>query len=249
MKTIRYACLLVIQCVRFSLIAQTTPIVKYFDSYWMPSKKTVAVYFTQFIKEDSFYRCTSYYMKSKKVYAFSTYADTLLVKQIGLMRRYYETGQLQDSSIAFENGSIKETYRYYENGHLFVHYLKKQNGKELIEGYDEKGKKIPDFIYMREAIFEDGEPYWTRFLTKNLHANLPAKKGAPKGTYQVIIRFIIGIDGSIESTEPETKFGFAMEEEAIRVIKQSPPWTPAIMYGKPVKAYRRQPITFLVEEE
>ena len=35
-----------------------------------------------------------------------------------------------------------------------------------------------------------------------------------------------------------------MEAEAIRLIKTSPNWLPAIQNGKKVNAYRKQPVTF-----
>jgi protein TonB len=40
-----------------------------------------------------------------------------------------------------------------------------------------------------------------------------------------------------------------MEEEVMRVIQKSPKWRPAMQNGKPVKAYRKQPITFVVNEK
>jgi periplasmic protein TonB len=43
--------------------------------------------------------------------------------------------------------------------------------------------------------------------------------------------------------------GKGMEEEAIRVIKKGPDWVPAIQNGRNVKAYRKQPITFVVAPE
>jgi protein TonB len=39
-----------------------------------------------------------------------------------------------------------------------------------------------------------------------------------------------------------------MCQEAVRVIKKTKNWTPAIQNGRNVNAYRRQPITFVVEE-
>ena len=39
-----------------------------------------------------------------------------------------------------------------------------------------------------------------------------------------------------------------MEEEAVKVIKKGPKWTPALQNGRNVNAYRRQPITFQVQE-
>ena len=84
---------------------------------------------------------------------------------------------------------------------------------------------------------------------KNLKANVPVKKKAPAGTYTVVIRFIVNKDGRIRSIEPETSFGYGMEEEVMRIIKKGPKWIPAMQNGRPVNAYRRQPVTFMVEEK
>ncbi len=59
----------------------------------------------------------------------------------------------------------------------------------------------------------------------------------------------MGKDGRIKDATAETKFGFGMEEEAIRVITKSPKWNNAIQMNRPVNAYRRQPITFMVSDK
>ena len=41
--------------------------------------------------------------------------------------------------------------------------------------------------------------------------------------------------------------GLWMEMEVIRIMSFCPKWKPAIQYGRNVNAYRRQPITFIVE--
>lgn len=99
-----------------------------------------------------------------------------------------------------------------------------------------------------EAGFPGGEGGWRRYLTNNLNANTPVENGAPEGTYTVIVRFIVSKDGSISDVQAETSHGYGMEEEAVKIIKRGPKWTPAIQNGRNVNAYRRQPITFLVQE-
>ncbi len=99
-----------------------------------------------------------------------------------------------------------------------------------------------------EAAFPGGEAAWRRYLERNLNPSAPVDNGAPQGTYQVIVRFIVSKDGSISDVTPETKFGYGMEEEAVKVIKKGPKWTPALQNGRNVNAYRRQPITFQVQE-
>lgn len=97
-----------------------------------------------------------------------------------------------------------------------------------------------------EAEFPGGGVEWTNFLRKNLNARVPVKKKAPAGTYQVIVRFIVSKDGSVSDAMAETSHGYGMEEEVLRIIKKSPKWVPASQDGRPVNAYRRQPITFSV---
>jgi protein TonB len=100
-----------------------------------------------------------------------------------------------------------------------------------------------------EAEFPGGQQAWVRYLQKNLNANAPVDNGAAPGTYQVIVKFIVSKDGSISDVQPETKHGFGMEDEAVKIIKRGPKWTPALQNGRNVNAYRRQPITFIVEEQ
>lgn len=249
-KNIQFLCLLILLSFYFSSKAQNNSIVKYYDSSWNSTLKDKAFYFTEFVKEDTFYKCTSYWMKSKKLNCRSFTADTSFNKFIGLLLRYYENGQVQDSSNYFNENNIFNTFHYYENGYLSAHYFyDKQTKKEISEGYDEKEQKINNFIFYQEAQFQDGENSWKNYLSKNMKAKVPVKNGAPKGSYQVIIKFIIGVDGSVISAVPETNYGFGMEQEARRIIENSPAWKPLIMFGKKANAYRRQPITFVVDKK
>lgn len=100
-----------------------------------------------------------------------------------------------------------------------------------------------------EAVFPGGQAAWIRFLQKNLNASVPNDNNAPTGTYKVIVKFIVSKDGSISDVQAETKNGYGMEEEAVKVIKKGPKWTPALQNGRNVNAYRRQPITFDVQDQ
>lgn len=100
-----------------------------------------------------------------------------------------------------------------------------------------------------EAEYPGGQGAWANYLRKNLSGDVATQNGAEPGTYTVIIKFIVSKDGTISDVSPETNIGKGMEQEAIRVIKKGPKWTPAQQNGSIVKAYRRQPITFVVTEE
>ncbi len=96
-----------------------------------------------------------------------------------------------------------------------------------------------------DASYPGGAAAWTKFLQKNLKADVPIKNEAPIGQYQAIVLFIVDKDGSISNLKPETRLGYGMEDELVRVLGMSGKWIPATRNGIPLKAYRRQPITFL----
>jgi periplasmic protein TonB len=99
-----------------------------------------------------------------------------------------------------------------------------------------------------EAEFPGGADAWKRYLEKNLNANTPIDNGAAEGTYQVIVQFIVSKDGSISNVKALTEHGYGMETEAVKIIAKGPKWKPALQNGQNVNAYRKQPITFLVQE-
>jgi hypothetical protein len=99
-----------------------------------------------------------------------------------------------------------------------------------------------------EAGYAGGEGAWRRFLQNNLNTDVPGANGAPKGKYTVVVRFIVAKDGTISNVVAETKHGFGMEKESVRVIINSGKWTPAIQNGRNVTSYKLQPITWVVSE-
>ena len=91
---------------------------------------------------------------------------------------------------------------------------------------------------------------WSKYLIKYLNASVPGDNDAPPGTYPALIRFVVDVDGSISNVTAITSWGYGIEEEAIRVILKSPKWKPAMdALGNNVKAYKVQPITFVVSED
>ncbi len=100
-----------------------------------------------------------------------------------------------------------------------------------------------------EAGFPGGDAAWRNYLQKNLNPEIPVENGASEGTYTVVVKFVVSKDGSLSDVTCESDPGHGMCAEAIRVIKKTRNWTPAIQNGRNVNAYRRQPITFQVEAQ
>lgn len=135
----------------------------------------------------------------------------------------------------------------------------------------EKQEIDPNKVYEKveiEPSFKGGEAAWRKYLERNLDKTAPQKNGAPAGTYTAWIQFIVDIDGNVSDVKALSSHGFGIEEEAIKVIRGSSTnkwepatqngagsgsskargmWVPAIQNGRQVRAYRKQPITFVVE--
>jgi protein TonB len=118
-----------------------------------------------------------------------------------------------------------------------------------------KGKLVeePDIdkifpIVQVEAQFPGGPGAWRKFLERNLNSDVPNEHGAPQASYKVIISFVVDREGNLSDIVAENDPGYGTKEEAIKVIKRSPKWTPAFQNGRNVKYRQRQAITFTVTD-
>lgn len=100
-----------------------------------------------------------------------------------------------------------------------------------------------------EASFPGGESAWRKYLERNLRADVAVENGAPAGQYTTWIQFVVDKDGNITDVKALTNNGYGMEQEVMRLIKKGPQWQPASQNGRLVKAYRKQPVTFIIEED
>ena len=100
-----------------------------------------------------------------------------------------------------------------------------------------------------EASYPGGDKAWRKFLESKLDGTVATTNRAPVGVYTVMIQFVVDKEGHVTDIKPLTNHGYGMENEVIRLLKRSPRWNPAIQNGKPVKAYRKQPVTFMVQDE
>ena len=168
-----------------------------------------------------------------------------------------EVGWHEDGTPSFAGFWISDTVKrgtwkyYHANGKLRVSEQYVEGKRVSASCFDEQGQPIDPAICGKEeeAEFPGGLNAWRRFIQATLNPGVPIKNKAPDGYYTVVMQFIVGTDGKISDIKPRTHFGFGMEEEAERMLQRSPKWTPAHQHGRTVKAYRLQPLTFVVETQ
>ncbi len=95
--------------------------------------------------------------------------------------------------------------------------------------------------------FTGGEDAWRKYLIKNLKAGTPVEEGWKAGKYTVIVQFIVQLDGSVSDVITTNYKRSKTAQHCIDIIKDAPKWEPAIQNGRKVNAYKKQPITFLIE--
>lgn len=109
-----------------------------------------------------------------------------------------------------------------------------------------------------DAEFPGGTGAWTKYVTREIERNMDElTEDGKSGT--VVVLFIVDKEGAVsevralpcgEAGVPNCVGpGSKLAEVAVAAIKKGPKWKPAVQNGKNVKAYRRQPVTFRLEEQ
>jgi len=138
---------------------------------------------------------------------------------------------------------------FYPDGKTSALVYFKNDTEISLEMFDKNGAITTDTsLKRREATFKGGMDAWRKYLGKAVNPNIATANRAPVGAHTVIIQFVVDIDGKIRDVEALSYLGYGMEQEVMNVIRKGPKWEPAYYYGRPVKAYRKQPLTFQVSQ-
>ncbi len=172
----------------------------------------------------------------------------LIINSKQAFRSQLQNKFIESDSVVVYSPGDKEAIRLYgtsaRNG-VIIFYNAKITDRPA-PAQETVVNKIFDKVEI-EASFPGGMDAWRKYLERNLNAEVPIKEKAPKGTYTVMIQFVVNLDGSLSDLRALTNHGYGMETEAIRAIEKGPKWLAAIQNGRQVNSYRKQPITFVVD--
>jgi protein TonB len=122
------------------------------------------------------------------------------------------------------------------------------NGKGVVEA-PKKDEEDWDKTFTKveiESEYPGGQSAWIRYLTKTLVYPQEAQDNEIQGS--VVVQFIVDKEGNVSDVEAISGPN-ELRGEAVRVIKKSGKWTPAVQNGRQVKSYKKQPITFRLESQ
>lgn len=173
-----------------------------------------------------------------------TYSDSTLTVLKGPFYEYSSAGTITKSGYYINNMKERDWYYYNDTGKVILEekYEKGELAK-TIRPDTMKHKPLDDKFHdgEREAVFKKGDREWIKYLSKNINAEVGMR--SVRGG-RVVVMFVVNTSGKCVDVHLAKSVEFVLDEEAIRVIENSPPWEPAFQNGKRVNAYRRQPISF-----
>lgn len=94
--------------------------------------------------------------------------------------------------------------------------------------------------------YPGGEKAMYAFLGKNI--NYPAAATRANISGRVTVQFVVEKDGSIGTVKVLKGIGFGCDEEAMRVIKSMPKWSPGKQNGRAVRVYYTIPVMFQLSD-
>lgn len=122
-------------------------------------------------------------------------------------------------------------------------------------GDGDKGAEIVDnTIYNSAGIevqpgYPGGMEKFYGFIKKNYDIDGIREKLDRDLSGKVFVKFVVEKDGTLTDIQVIRDLGYGTKEEAIRVLRKVPKWTPGIQNGKPVRASFSLPINISITTE
>ncbi len=161
----------------------------------------------------------------------------------------------------FDNGNASSAGRYsagyQQNGKWqYFHKNGKPSATELYKAgtlidkqyFDEDGKPVPDTTNRdKPAEFPGGNDAWQKYLLNHTYFPTQYKfDNADKAV--VVVEATIDEDGNVTNVELNTPLYPAFDEIALKAVRNSPKWKPAIQHNRRVKYSFIQAIVFSQED-
>lgn len=162
---------------------------------------------------------------------------------------YYRANGRIDSVCRYENNYADGTWEYYNDTGKII--LQKEYSRGRLKQV--KDMKMLDSIFAErkadledsdkvESEFDGGVKAWQHYLNVNLMYPQRALNSSVKG--EVVVAFEIDKEGKVQDAYIFRSVEYSLDEEALRIIRNSTKWKAAKLNGRPVRSWKRQPIIF-----
>jgi periplasmic protein TonB len=93
--------------------------------------------------------------------------------------------------------------------------------------------------------FPGGETEMLKYLGKNIRYPAAAQRAGVEGL--VVLSFVVSKTGEISEIQVIKNLGAGTDEEAVRVVKTMPKWTPGKQNGRTVPVRYTLPVRFTIK--
>lgn len=131
---------------------------------------------------------------------------------------------------------------YYPSGVIYREEIYKEGKFESGHMYDEKGKEVTFYPIEEVPEFPGGDTAMAVFVKTHLIYPEAARSLRIEGTVKV--KFIVGIDGQVETASVVKSDDLQLNEAALDVVRKLPAFKPGRQEGKAVRCSFVLPITF-----
>ena len=125
----------------------------------------------------------------------------------------------------------------------FQAQLHERNGGN--KDYGEALNDSTDRVVEEMPIFPGGELALRKFIAYSLRYPVVAQEHGIQG--KVYVSFVIDKEGYVRDIKITKSVAPSLDNEAIRVVRKMPRWTPGRSDGKPVDVFFTVPVTFLLQ--
>lgn len=152
---------------------------------------------------------------------------------------YNDEGELLFTQVLMED----------EEGHGYkIAKTVTQNGLPMMSVEGDRLSSATDSIYDVVDVMPEypgGMNGLAEYLSSNIHYPEEAKDQGIQG--RVFVRFVVEKDGSVADVEVLRGIGEPCDNEAVRVVRSMPKWTPGMRGGEPVRVRYNLPINFRLQ--
>ncbi len=146
-----------------------------------------------------------------------------------------------------EKDGIVNAKEQAKDGWSLLEQIPEANKHEVIVAKEVNSYETekPFDIVAQMPTFPGGDGKLMEWLSRNIKYPAVAEEARVQG--RVIVRFVIGKDGTISDVSIVRSVDPALDKEALRVVKAMPRWIPGKQNGVPVPVWFSLPVTFQLQ--
>jgi TonB family protein len=173
-----------------------------------------------------------------------------LIKKRIIMTTKSRSAAIAKSKILFAIPAITAVILYFSAGSL-NNVVAQDNTKNAPKDQQnvKPAESASQEVYTKvdkQPVYSGGDEARIKFLVDNIKYPEDARKKGIQG--KVFVSFIVRADGSVTDVTAMKGIGSGCDEEAVRVVKMMPKWTPGEIKGKPVAVKYVLPIQFALDK-